>query len=185
MVGKPAPGKLIGFHAAAAMASSAPAVEPLVLRQRGLKGPMLADGPLVLALTAEERTRLRGQRQTRCGRKLLLQLPRGRALEPGEWLGATAEVPLVQVQAAPEALIQVRSPDPLALLQAAYHLGNRHVAMEIHCAELRLLDDPVLAHLLEHRGLQVGHLHAPFQPETGAYGHLSPHQHSPHSSHDH
>ena len=56
------------------MASSAPAVEPLVLRQRGLKGPMLADGPLVLALTAEERTRLRGQRQTRCGRKLLLQL---------------------------------------------------------------------------------------------------------------
>ena len=80
--------------------------------------------------------------------------------------------PLVQVQAAAEALIQVRSTDPLALLQAAYHLGNRHVAMEIHPAELRLLADPVLAHMLEQRGMQVGHLQAPFRPETGAYGHV-------------
>lgn len=160
------------FHAAAAMVSSAPAAQPLVLRQRGLNGPVSADGALELALTAEERTRLRGQRHTRCGRELLLQLPRGGALEPGEWLGATAEAPLVQVQAAAEALIQVRSTDPLALLQAAYHLGNRHVAMEIHPAELRLLADPVLAHMLEHRGMQVGHLQAPFRPETGAYGHV-------------
>ena len=153
------------------MARSSPAAQLLVLRQRGLNSPASADGSLELALTAEERTRLRGQRHTRCGRELLLQLPRGEALEPGEWLGTTAEAPLVLVQAAAEALIQVRSADPRALLQAAYHLGNRHVAMEIHPAELRLLADPVLVHLLAHRGLQVVHLQAPFRPETGAYGH--------------
>lgn len=169
------------------MVSSVPAAQPLVLRQRGLNGPASAEAALELALTAEERTRLRGQQQTRCGRDLLLQLPRGGALEPGEWLGTTPVDPLVQVLAAPEALIQVRSADPLALLQAAYHLGNRHVAMEIHAAELRLLADPVLAHLLEHRGLQVRHLQAPFRPETGAYGHASSHVHAHHpmSSHDH
>jgi urease accessory protein len=62
-------------------------------------------------------------------------------------------------------------------LEAAYHLGNRHVALEIHPGELRLLEDPVLAHLLEHRGLQVTPLQAPFQPESGAYGHAHSHVH--------
>ena len=90
-------------------------------------------------------------------------------------------MPLVQVRAALEELMQVRSADPLALLQAAYHLGNRHVAMEIRAGELRLLADSVLAHLLEHRGLQVDQLQAPFQPESGAYGPI--HGHS--NSHDH
>jgi urease accessory protein len=77
--------------------------------------------------------------------------------------------------------MQVRSADTLALLQAAYHLGNRHVAMEIRAGELRLLADSVLAHLLEHRGLQVDQLEAPFQPESGAYGSAHGHSHS----HDH
>ena len=163
------------------MASPEPAAQPPVLRERGLvRGPAVDPG-WVLALTAEERTRLRGLRRTHCGREVLLQLPRGEALAPGEWLGVTPEAPLVQVQAAPEPLLQVRSGEPLALLQAAYHLGNRHVAMEIHPGDLRLLADPVLAHLLEHRGLQVGHLEAPFQPETGAYGH----SHHPAPGHDH
>jgi isocitrate dehydrogenase len=59
----------------------------------------------------------------------------------------------------------------LALLQAAYHLGNRHVAVEIGTGALRLLDDPVLAHLLEHRGLRLCRVAAPFYPEAGAYEH--------------
>jgi len=45
------------------------------------------------------------------------------------------------------------------------------VAVEIGTEGLRLLDDPVLAHLLEHRGLRLGRLAAPFYPEAGAYGH--------------
>lgn len=164
-----------------AMASFEPAERPLVLLERGLAASTGAGPGLVLALSAAERTQLRGLRCTGCGRQVLLQLPRGSALQPGEWLAATAGEPLVQVQAALEQLLQVRSADPLALLQAAYHLGNRHVAMEIRAGELRLLADSVLAHLLEHRGLQVDQLQAPFQPESGAYG--SAHSHN--NSHDH
>ncbi len=125
---------------------------------------------LRLALSADERTRLRGHRRSLCGRDLLLQLERGTPLRPGEWLAGAIADAAVCVEAAPEALLAVRSPDPLALLQAAYHLGNRHVALEIGPAELRLLWDPVLAHLLEHRGLQLARIEAPFLPEAGAYG---------------
>ena len=59
--------------------------------------------------------------------------------------------------------------EPLALLQAAYHLGNRHVALELNTSELRLLEDPVLEAMLRQRGLKVDHVVAPFQPEAGAY----------------
>jgi urease accessory protein len=81
------------------------------------------------------------------------------------------------VEAAPEPVMQVRSAEPLALLQAAYHLGNRHVAMELHPDRLVLLQDSVLAELLRQRQLQVDCLDAPFQPEAGAYAGV-PHAHS-------
>ena len=136
---------------------------------------------LRLALTAQARTSLRGRRRTVCGRDVLLQLPRGAALEPGEVLAPVGEAgPLVRVEAAPEPLLQVSSSEPLALLQAAYHLGNRHVAMELHANRLLLLDDSVLADLLRRRGLQVECLEAPFCPEPGAYeghGHAHSHDH--------
>lgn len=136
-----------------------------------------------LPLTAEDRSRCRGLRHTACGVPVLLQLPRGEALEPGEWLCSDgAQTHWLEVTAAPEPLLRVRSSDALALLQAAYHLGNRHVALEIRAGELRLLEDPVLAHLLEHRGLEVGRITAPFQPERGAYGHS--HGHSTGHHHD-
>jgi urease accessory protein len=136
-------------------------------------------GALRLALGAEERTGLRGLRHSSCGRALLLQLPRGEALVPGELLAPAEGEQLVQVEAAPEALLRVRAHRPLALLQAAYHLGNRHVAMEIHTNELRLLRDSVLAQMLAHRGLAVEAMVAPFYPEGGAYGHSHSHSHSP------
>lgn len=124
---------------------------------------------LQLALSAEERTRLRGRRLSRCGQPLILQLPRGEPLRPGDWLSDAAHSTWVEVVAAAEPLLEVRAAEPLALLQAAYHLGNRHVAMEICADALRLLDDPVLAALLEHRQLQLTRLEAPFVPESGAY----------------
>ena len=138
--------------------------------------------PLRLALAAEERTRLRGLRHSVCGRALLLQLPRGEPLRPGEWLAPAEGPALVRVEAAPEALLLVRAADPLALLQAAYHLGNRHVALELREGELRLMEDPVLADLLAHRGLVVERRQEPFLPEGGAYAGAAPgHPHS----HDH
>ncbi len=136
--------------------------------------------PLQLLLAADERTSLRGHRRSACGRDLLLQLPRGAALRPGERLLSDDGAVQVQVQAAPEPVMQVRSSDPLALLQAAYHLGNRHVAMELHADRLVVLQDPVLAELLRQRGLTVDLLRLPFQPEAGAYeglGHHHSHNH--------
>ncbi len=154
---------------------------PLLLEQRLGHDPQAAAGPasLRLPLTAQERTSLRGRRSSACGRALLLQLPRGAALEPGEWLGGPGGT-RVQVEAAPEPLLRVLAADPLALLQAAYHLGNRHVALELHPGELRLLQDSVLAELLSQRGLELEELQAPFRPEAGAYGggaHQHHHQH--------
>ena len=154
---------------------------PLVLTRRSPQPPpppSLAP-PLALALSADERSRLRGQRRSLCGQELLLQLERGAPLQPGEWLSGASGGPVVQVIAAPETLLRVRARAPLELLQAAYHLGNRHVALELRATELRLLDDPVLADLLGRRGLLVDRLQEPFQPEAGAYGssHGSAHSH--------
>lgn len=138
------------------------------------------DPPLRLPLRADERTSLRGHRRSACGRDLLLQLPRGAALEPGDRLTPEAGGPLVLVEAADEPLLVVRAADPLALLQAAYHLGNRHVAMELHGDQLRLGVDNVLEELLRQRGLTVERMTGPFRPEPGAYepsGHAHGHHH--------
>ena len=66
----------------------------------------------------------------------------------------------------------------LELLQAAYHLGNRHVALELHERELLLLEDSVLQQMLESRGLMVSHCERPFLPEGGAYGGSHSHNHT-------
>ncbi|MEB3264128.1 MAG: urease accessory protein UreE [Synechococcus sp.] len=161
--------------------------ETLLLAHRHPGPPPAGATRLALALSAEERTRLRGLRHSRCGRPLLLQLPREQPLRPGEWLCSTApaDPTWVEVEAAPEPLLVVRSADPLALLQAAYHLGNRHVALEIRPGELRLLHDPVLAHLLSYRALEVDTALAPFQPESGAYSHGAGHGHEHGHGHSH
>ena len=125
---------------------------------------------LSLALTAEQRTVLRGRRQTPCGREVLLQLPRDGALRPGDRLTDAAGSLQVEVVAAPEDLLRVEAASPLELLQAAYHLGNRHVAMELHEHALLLLEDPVLEAMLQQRGLRLSHCCRPFLPEGGAYG---------------
>jgi urease accessory protein len=147
--------------------------EPLVLVHRRPAEPPPAGGPVLrLCLTADERTRLRGLRHSLCGRALLLQLPREQPLQPGEWLqGEDPADPPVRVEAAPEAVMVARAAGSLALLQAAYHLGNRHVALQVESDRLVLLADPVLANLLRHRGLHVEEHRAPFLPEGGAYGH--------------
>ena len=148
------------------------------------QAPLPADGGLLqMPLAADARTSLRGHRRSACGRDLLLQLPRGAALQPGERLLSQDGALQVLVEAAPEPVMQVCSGDPLALLQAAYHLGNRHVAMELHADRLVLLQDPVLAELLHQRGLAVELLELPFQPEAGAYEGLGHHHHQHGHSH--
>jgi len=156
---------------------------PLVLTRRLPSPPREADRPLLrLRLSADERTRLRGLRHSVCGHPLLLQLPRGEPLQPGEGLGeGQGAAPLVVVEAAAEPLLLARAADALTLLRAAYHLGNRHVALEVRQGELRLLEDPVLADLLRQLGLELERRSLPFLPEAGAYaGGPEPHDHHHH-----
>ena len=94
---------------------------------------------------------------------------------PGDRLTDSHEQLHVLVTAAPEELLRVEAATPLALLEAAYHLGNRHVALELHEHELLLLNDSVLTVMLNGRGLKVTRCCRPFMPEGGAY---IGHQHS-------
>lgn len=166
---------------------------PIVLVERVVPAELAAVEDLLqleLPLAADQRASLRGQRRSACGRSVLLQLPRGAALQPGELLRSDDGRTLVRVDAAPEPVMRVRAADSLGLLQAAYHLGNRHVAMELHPDQLVLLQDSVLADLLRQRGLQVECLTAPFCPEAGAYegyghGHGHGHAHGHAQTHGH
>lgn len=131
------------------------------------------DTPLphfVLSLTAEERTRSRHLFQADSGETIALNLPRGTTLRDGDWL-ESSEGKQIVIRAKSEPVMTVTANTALNLLQAAYHLGNRHVALQITDAYLRLSPDSVLKDLLEHRGLTVVDETAPFQPESGAYGH--------------
>lgn len=153
--------------------------EPLLLSRRLSPTPAALAAPLlVLALSAAERQRLRGHCRSACGRDLLLQLPRGGGpLHPQEQLAGEDGVARVRVEAAPEDLVVARSEDPFTLLRAAYHLGNRHVALELREGELRLLEDPVLADLLRGLGVSLERISAPFEPESGAYASGRGHSH--------
>jgi len=137
---------------------------------------------LTLALTAEERTRSRLRYESVEGESLQLQLPRGTVLRNGDLLSTEPEVApaiIVKVVAKPEPVLTVRASSNLDLLRAAYHLGNRHVPLEVTVRHLRLATDPVLKSMLIHMGLQVTEEILPFQPEAGAY-----HEQSGHSQHD-
>ena len=153
-----------------------PVTDAVVVLEQRLQSSS-ATATLQLPLTAEERTVLRGRRTTSCGRPVLLQLPRVGSLQPGDLLGDQSGLNVVEVTAAPEALLRVQGSHPLELLQAAYHLGNRHVALELHEQELFLPDDTVLAAMLRSRGLKVSCCDRAFMPEAGAYegGHSHAH----------
>ena len=124
----------------------------------------------VLPLSAKERTQLRGKRSTLDGIDVILNLPRGGGrLIPGEILKSKNPPIFVSIEAANEELIRIHSQNRLKLLKAAYHLGNRHVAIELHDKELYLLNDVVMNKMLERLGFEIEILNRPFSPEIGAY----------------
>ena len=128
----------------------------------------------ILPLTAVQRLVLRGRRQTSCGMDVLLQIPRDYVLKPGDCLSDEAHSVIVQVTAATEPLMRVTAQSSIDLMKAAFHLGNRHVEVELHEHELWLLQDSVLKVMLEGLGLNVGYCLRSFYPESGAYaGHHS------------
>jgi urease accessory protein len=109
------------------------------------------------------------------GEEAALRLKRGRVLHDGELLHST-DGRVVRICAAPEPVSTVYSDDSLLLARVAYHLGNRHVALQIEKNRLRYLADHVLDQLVTHLGLQVVSENVPFQPESGAYA-MHTHRH--------
>lgn len=127
------------------------------------------------------------------GRQLGVFLPRGTLVRGGDVLVAD-DGSLVLVQAAPQPVLEVRHcsqhGSPFDLLRAAYHLGNRHVALELKPDHLKLEPDHVLADMLRQQHLIVTEGLAAFEPEGGAYGggghgHGHGHDHGGTHGHDH
>jgi urease accessory protein len=110
------------------------------------------------------------------GERAGLLIERGRVLRGGDRV-RLADGREVEIVASDESLIEAASSDPVLIAKAAYHLGNRHVALQVMKDRLRCLADHVLADLLKGLGLEVRSISAPFEPESGAYG--AHHAHSP------
>ncbi|KPQ40641.1 MAG: urease accessory protein UreE [Phormidium sp. OSCR] len=135
---------------------------------------------LQLSLTAQDRQRSRHRFTCDSGEVVFLRLPRGTVLQDGDRLLDETQQQQVEIRAKPEPVLSVTATNPLLLLRAAYHLGNRHVPLEVTAEYLRLSPDPVLAEMLQQLGLNVRLQTLPFHPETGAYGHQEspvPHHH--------
>jgi urease accessory protein len=124
-----------------------------------------------LPLTAEQRMRSHQRIKLETGEIVLLKLPRGTTLEVGDILQSEKNDLWVQIEAKPETVLTVRANSRLELLKGAYHLGNRHIPLEITEDYLRLNDDRVLEKMLIQLGLNVTREISPFYPETGAYHH--------------
>lgn len=103
------------------------------------------------------------------GTQAALLVARGRQLRGGDRV-LLGDGRYIEIVAADEQLIEASSNDPLVIAKAAYHLGNRHVAVQVLPHRLRFLDDHVLAQMVVGLGLVVTHIVAPFEPEGGAYG---------------
>ena len=131
-----------------------------------------ASVPAKLAVTLEhaERQKSRGLLRLDDGTEAALLLERGSGLRHGDRLLADDGV-VVAVEAAKEGLSIVTSSDPLDLMRAAYHLGNRHIPLQIEALRLAYLHDHVLDDMVRELGLQVTFAAEQFEPEAGAYGH--------------
>lgn len=152
----------------------------LEIHQR-LEHPETATDTLTLPMELREKSRLRTRLDS--GTEVGLFLPRGTRLRSGDCLRAV-DGTVVKVQAAPERVSSVSGDEPLDLLRAAYHLGNRHVPLQVEQGRLRYRHDHVLDDMVRGLGLQVTVEDAPFEPEPGAYGGGHHHHHGDHD-HDH
>jgi urease accessory protein len=145
---------------------------------------------LTLPFDQRQKSRFRAELDAPPGgdrREAFVILERGQILRHRDILRA-ADGTLVRVLAAREALSVVSSREPLALLRAAYHLGNRHVQLQVERYRLAYQHDHVLDAMVQSLGLQVGFEEGPFEPEAGAYGnhsHAQGRQHGHDHSHGH
>jgi urease accessory protein len=146
----------------------------LLIEQRAVPDAVATEQ---LLLPFERRCKSRLRTKLASGEECGLFLERGGVLRGGDKLAGN-DGRVVAVVAAPELLMEAASDDPLQLARAAYHLGNRHVAVQILAGSLRIAQDHVLGEMLRGLGLPVTEIEAPFEPEAGAYGAHGGHGHS-------
>jgi urease accessory protein len=114
------------------------------------------------------------------GETVAIVLPRGEVLRGGDWVVAS-DGRVIEVVAEVEKVMHVECDSAENLARAAYHLGNRHVPVQVGKGWLRLESDHVLEEMLRGLGATVTMLEVPFEPEAGAYG--SHHRHDNESGH--
>ena len=144
-------------------------------------------GQLKLPFESRQKSRLKTRLVS--GEEVGLMLPRGEILRGGDLVTAS-DGRVIEVLADAEKLLHVETPD---LARAAYHLGNRHVPVEVGRDYLRIAEDHVLEEMLKKLGAKVSHVEAPFEPEAGAYAGGHQHDemghggkiHDHHHDHDH
>jgi urease accessory protein len=127
-------------------------------------------------LDSEERQRRRVVLATEKGMKFLLDLPHPKKLRDGDGL-LLDDGSIVRVVAQDEPLVEITAASARDLARLAWHLGNRHAAVEVVGEALRIRRDHVLETLLTQLGARLTMLEAPFEPEGGAYDRS--HSHGP------
>ena len=139
------------------------------------------DDTITLAYELRQKSRQRVQLDS--GRQAALVLPPGTVLDDGDCLRA-ADGTAVRVCAATEIVATACTDEPLRLARACYHLGNRHVPLQIGDGWVRYQRDHVLDAMLRGLGLTVIHESARFEPDRGAY-HGRGHAHDSSAAHEH
>lgn len=129
-----------------------------------------------LTLPYELRKKGRFKAVTDGGREVGLFIERGKVLSEGELL-VTECGQVLRISCQPESVVTARTDDWLAFSRICYHLGNRHVPLQVGERWLRFQPDHVLEHLVQHYGLTTVSEEAPFDPENGAYGDFGGHHH--------
>ena len=129
-------------------------------------------GQIKLPFDLRQKTRLRTQLVS--GEEVAVMLPRGDILRGGD-LVVASDGRVIEVVAQAEKVLHITCETPQALTRAAYHLGNRHVPVQVGEGFLRIAADHVLEEMLKGLGAKIEPLQAPFEPEAGAYG--GGHQH--------
>jgi urease accessory protein len=128
-----------------------------------------------LRLPFEQRQKSRLHAKLASGEEVALMLPRGEILRGGDLVTAS-DGRIIEVIAEVEKLLHVECENAQALARAAYHLGNRHVPVEVGAGFLRIAHDHVLEEMLKGLGAKISHIESAFEPEAGAYG--GGHQHA-------
>lgn len=142
---------------------------------------------LILTLPFELRQKSRLKAKLNNGSDIGLMLPRGNMLRGGDCLRAE-DGSIIKIEAASEDVSTVLHSDPVMIARASYHLGNRHVALQIGDGWVRYQHDHVLDDMVRGLGLEIKFESAPFEPEGGAYGghnHAHGHHHDDGDTHQH